>query len=100
MNDRIALITALTTNGSGSSFMWPGGRGVFSAWGTFGGGTCKLEFSPNNSTWIAADRSGDTYATFTANGVGEFTLPQGLIRATVSGGTAASISAIASKATL
>jgi hypothetical protein len=98
MNDRITLLSALTTNTSGSAFMWPGGRGVFCAWGTFGGGTCDIEFSPDGTTWINADRSGETFVTFTANGVGEFVLPQGLIRATVAGGAAASISAIAGKA--
>jgi len=71
---------------TGSAVEWPGGAGVFHASGTFSGATIKLQWSPNNSTWFDVDRSGDTYVTFTAAGLGAFELPAGYVRAVVTGG--------------
>jgi hypothetical protein len=83
-----------TANGQTTSVPWPGGRGVFSAYGTFGGGTCLLQQSPDaGTTWINVDRSGDTYVTFTANGVGGFELGDCLLRCSLSGATSPSINA-------
>lgn len=70
--------------------LWPGGEGLFSAYGTFGGTTIKLQWSPDGgTTWLDADRTGDTYVTLTANGAGVFSLPPCTIRANVSAGTPA-----------
>lgn len=83
----------LTANGTTTPAFWAGGRGSFSAWGTFGGGTAKLQQSPNNGvTWIDVDRSGDTYVTFTANGEGNFELSPCLIRVSLAGATSPSLS--------
>ena len=88
------LLTDFDTNGDGPSRNWFGGRAVVSAWGTWGGATAKLRWSPDEGvTWMDADKSGDTYVTFTDNGSGEVVLPPCKIRFTVSGGTGASISA-------
>ena len=95
--DRLSLFSAQGSNASGTGAVWQGGRGIFAAWGTFGSGTCKLQWSPDGgTTYIDADRSGDTYVTFTANGVGEFDLPRGYVRAVLSGATAPSVSAMVS----
>ncbi len=93
------LLTAQAANGSGEALAWFGGRGVFASWGTFGGGTCKLEWSPDEgTTWVAVDRTGDTYVSLTATGAGEFILPGCKIRATLSGATGATVSASAEPA--
>jgi hypothetical protein len=90
------LFAAIGANANGAAFDWPGGRGVFSAFGAFGAGTCKLQFSPDAGvTWLDVDRSGDTYVTFTANGSGGFELPPCQIRAVLTGATAPSLSATA-----
>lgn len=67
---------------TGSAADWAGGRGVFSAAGTFGGATITLQYlGPDLSTWIAAG----TDTTLTAAGGGVFDLPPGRIRALVTG---------------
>ncbi len=87
------IATAQTTNAATDAIGWAGGPGVFSAWGTWGGATAKLQWSPDGSTWLDVDRSGDTFCTLTANGGGGFTLPPCTVRANITGGTAASLSA-------
>ncbi|TWA89588.1 hypothetical protein [Bradyrhizobium stylosanthis] len=81
-----------TADGQSSAISWPGGRGVFAAFGTFGSGTIKLQASyDDGTTWIDVDRSGDTYVTFTANGAGGFELPKCQLRVSLSGSTSPSI---------
>lgn len=63
---------------------WPGGRGVFMAEATWGGGTVKLQYEGPNGTGI--DAGSDT--TLTANGGGVFELPGCRIRAHVATATA------------
>lgn len=88
------LLAAVVVSTTGAAFSWPGGRGVFSAIGTFGGGTCKLQWSPDSGvTWLDVDRSGDTFVTFTAAGSGGFELPQCSVRAVLSGATTPALSA-------
>lgn len=95
---KIALFTAQAADGSSASTIeWPGGEGVFAASGTFGSGTCKLQWSADYpsaaATWLDVDRSGDTFVTFTANGSGAFDLPHCWIRANLAGSTAPSLNA-------
>ena len=76
----------LLTNGAvdSESFLWPGGKGVFSAVATFGGGSVGLEYiGPDGATWIAA-----AGGSLTANGGFVFELPPCQIRATVDTATA------------
>lgn len=90
------LLAAVAADTTGAAVSWLGGRGVFSAAGTFGGGTCKLQWQPDGgTTWIDVDRSGDTFVTFTANGAGGFELPACQIRAVLSGSTAPTLTAAA-----
>lgn len=82
----------LVAAGNSAALAWPGGRGVFTAWGTFGGGTLKLQQSPDDgTTWIDVDRSGDTFVTFTVNGEGGFELGECTLRVSLSGGAGHSI---------
>ena len=83
-----------TTNGNTAQIYWAGGRGTFSAVGTFGAGTCKLQWSPDDgTTWIDVDKSGDTFCTFTSNGGGGFELAQCHLRCALAGATSPSIAA-------
>lgn len=89
-SSRIDLLS--NASATGSAIIWPGGRGMFTAAGTFGGTTVKLQFlGPDGSTWIDAG----TYTTLTASGGGIFDLPQGQVRANITGGTPSGIYAIA-----
>lgn len=75
------LVNAAATS---ASLQWPGGQGVFSAVGTFGGATLSLQFmGPDGSTWIDAGVG----TTLTAAGAGIFFLPPSPIRCTVTGGS-------------
>lgn len=69
---------------TGSPKLWPGGRGTFKVVGTFGGASVALQvLGPDGSTW--QDVGADT--TKTSAGLGNFDLPPGTIRASVTGGT-------------
>lgn len=83
----LPLLDNVTGGGiSGSSHIWPGGEGIFSAAGTFGGGTVRLQFlGPNESTWIDAGSS----AFISVAGGCVFSLAPGLIRATIAGSSSA-----------
>lgn len=89
-SSRVDLLT--NASATGNAVIWPGGRGTFLATGTFSGATVKLQvLGPDNTTWIDAG----TYTTLTAAGAGNFDLPQGQIRAAVTGGPPSGINAIA-----
>lgn len=79
---KLNLLTKASATGDGH--MWPGGTGLFTAAGTFGGATVKLQYlGPDGATWLDAGYD----ATLTAAGGALFDLPQVQIRAAVSGGT-------------
>lgn len=69
---------------TGSAAAWQGGRGLFTAEATWGGGTVKLQFKTlNSTTWVDADG-----ISLTADGSKVFELPRGEIRANVATATA------------
>lgn len=76
---RVDLLSNATATGNG--IVWPGGRGMFAADGTFNSATVKLQFLGPAGNWIDAG----TYTTLTAAGGGIFDLPQGQIRAAITG---------------
>jgi hypothetical protein len=87
---RVDLLS--NASATGSDVTWPGGRGSFIVAGTFGGATVKLQLlGPDGSTYIDAG----SYTTLTAAGIGNFDLPQGKIRANVSGGSPSGLYAVA-----
>lgn len=74
----------LIVNGSATSTAqrWPGGKGLFSAVGTFAGATVALQYLlPDGATWYTP-----ASASMTAAGGLVFELPQVNIRAYVTGG--------------
>lgn len=79
---------------SGTPQTWPGGQGVFTVTGTFGGATVKLQFlGPDGSTYFDAGQ----YTTVTAAGGGCFILPPGQIQAVTVGGSPSGIFATAAR---
>lgn len=69
---------------TGAAVTWPGGKGVFTVVGSFSAGTVSLQFlGPDGTTWIDVGTS----TTVTAAACAAFELPQGQLRASVSGGT-------------
>ena len=84
----------LLTNASatGSWVAWPGGRGVFSVDGTFGGASVYLNYrSPDGTSGlrvqVLAQDGKLTAVALTAEGGYLADLPPGQVRAEVSGGT-------------
>lgn len=77
---RVDLLTNATATGADA--IWPGGRGLFAADGTFSGATVTLQFLGPAGNWLPAG----SFTTLTAAGGGVFDLPQGRIRAAITGG--------------
>lgn len=68
---------------TGTAYEWGGGRGIFCATATWGGGSVTLQYlGPDESTWLTAATA------LTANGLIAFELPPGRIRAAVATATA------------
>lgn len=77
--------------GNGAAKFWPGGKGIFTAVATFGGGSVKLQVKAlDGSTGTFVDV---TSASLSAAGMVAFELPPGEIRAV--GATASAIYAYA-----
>jgi len=79
ISTRLDLITNAAV--TGGSYEWPGGKGVFFAEGTWSSATVSLEMQTPQETWINVGTATD----LTANSVASFELPQGRIRAAVTG---------------
>ena len=78
-------MATLLSNASATSAgtTWSGGRGVFVAVATWGGGNVALQYlGPNGTTWITVGSA------LTADGLFAFELPPGQIRAAVTTATA------------
>lgn len=78
---RVTLVE--NASATGSAKQWPGGKGVFMAEATFGGGTVKLQTQTPNGTWIDVDG-----ASVTAAGMKVFDLGPCQIRANIATATA------------
>jgi hypothetical protein len=92
MSGAVTLLSNASATGAGVT--WPGGTGVFTVAGTIGGATVALEvLGPDGATWLNAGSDG----TLTAAGMCAFDLPQGQIRASVTGGTPSGVYARATE---
>lgn len=69
--------------GNGSAVNWPGGKGAFVAEATWGGGSAKLQFQTDQSTWIDYPSG-----SLSANGLILFELPAGPVRVVIATATA------------
>ena len=75
--------------GNGTAAIWPGGKGIFMAEATWGGGSAKLQMQTPNGTWIDVDG-----VSLTANGTKAIDIPAGQIRAVTATASAAYVYAI------
>jgi len=83
MADAGAIIV-LSADGQTAAYTWPGGLGLFTAYGTFGSGTAKLQYSVDDgTTYIDAGADSE----FTSDDGIVFELPNCLARADLSGYT-------------
>lgn len=97
----------LLSNGSAtsSSKLWPGGRGVLSIVGTFGGATATMQYmGPDGATWLDVktmdpSSGAQTTVSLTANGSIGFLLPPTQIRAVLTGGAPSAMYAAAHRVT-
>lgn len=48
----MAQITPITATGASASSAWAGGKGNFSLTGNFGGGSARVEYSFDETTWV------------------------------------------------
>lgn len=77
-------MATLSADGNSATVNWGGGDGTFMAYGTFGGGTARLQFSPDSgTTWLNVG----TDVTMTSDGIANFYVPSGLLRANLDGAT-------------
>jgi hypothetical protein len=76
-------------DGNSAAFQWHGGTGLYWVRGTFGGGTCTLQFSVDGINFISVGSEGE----LTAAGGVSFWLPPCSIRANLAGSTAPDLSA-------
>lgn len=86
----ITLLTARATNGTDGAQAWLGGEGLLSVYGTWGGASVQIAYSPDAGvTYIDAD--GGLFDTADAMRLMKF--PAGNVRATIAGITTTSLSA-------
>jgi len=88
------VITADGNYPSNEGFVFSGGTGVLEVFGTFGGGTAKLQMRGiDSATWLDL---GSTL-TLTANTVVGFVAPNRRLRLNVAGSTGASLRSVVSR---
>lgn len=76
---------------TGSSTRWPGGRAILAVSGTFGTNVLKLEIpDPSGSGWLALPDVSGTAISMSAAGAKLVDLPEGPIRASLTGGAGSS----------
>ena len=92
--DTASIELIKSASATGAAFLWPGGDGVFSCTGTWGGATCALHFMGAGGNYFAAG----PYTTLTADGGGAFTLPRGMIKAVITNAGSTTLTAQASQA--
>lgn len=84
-NLSVTLLTAAAATGDGEPVS--AGYWNWSVWGTFGGATAQLQWSPDSAAWIDVDG-----ATATANGgVSDIPIAAGALRVTITGGSSISL---------
>lgn len=83
----VELLNNAAATGTGQS--WPGGRGLFVALATFGGGSVGLQFlGPDGVTWLPCQSVAGADVSLTAAGSTLFEQPPGSLRAVVATATA------------
>lgn len=87
------LFNAVSATGNGGPVSWPGGRGVMSGSGTFGGTTLTLEFRAVDGSWVPVSTPAGVAASMTGPGQVPFEAPAGNLRGVLTSGTPSGLSA-------
>lgn len=88
-NQVLTLFNSQATDGNSGAKEFFGGSATFAVAGTFGGGTCKLQYSLDlGNNWIDIPNT-----SFTSNSAINFRCSRGLLRAVLSGAVSPSLSA-------
>lgn len=84
---------AFTANSGNTGILpWQGGEGSVWVYGTWGGGTIKIQWSPDNINWFdATSDTGGSVPTFTANFALTLSFAPGYLRGVLSGATSPSL---------
>ncbi len=80
----MALSLLNNASATGAPVRWPGGRGEFSAAGTFGGAAVSLQAQLPDGTYADVG----TYTTLVSAGRGGFEIGPAMVRCAISGGGA------------
>jgi len=84
------LLDGATANGNGTPIRWRGGKGRFWLLGTMGGASAKIQWSLDDDqtgSWFDAKADGTAQSLSAAGNVETTELPNGWLRAVVSGAT-------------
>ena len=84
-----AITLGANASAAGNWMTWIGGKGIFSAEGTFNLGSVALEFMSLNGTAIPVTDTWGSLTKLSAQGDMHFELPPGQIRMNVSGSPSA-----------
>lgn len=85
---------ALSADGNGTAFSFKGGLLVMGAFGTFGGGSAKVQWSPDDptgATWTDLGPQNGVATALTTAGTVAVNLPPGRYRFALAGSTAPSL---------
>jgi hypothetical protein len=89
MARRARLDLILNDVGASVAQQWQGGSGVFTAEGTFGGGSVALQMLTANGTWVPVNVEGtNTPISLTVAGMANFKAPATQLRAVPTTATA------------
>lgn len=88
INKQLVLASNAGPGNGNGAFTWLGGKGMFTAEATFGGGSVTLQTQTANGTWITAMTPFGTAVTLTAAGMSYFELAPGQIRISITTSTA------------
>jgi hypothetical protein len=82
----------LVADGNSVAFVSRGGNNILAAWGTFGGGTVKLQWNSDGAgTWIDYTPQNGVALTLLANGTLAFRLMPGQFRVALTGSAGPSV---------
>lgn len=93
----IALLANVSAAGAGAGVNWNGGRGAFTAVGTFGGTAATLEIQSVTGAWVPVTSAAGTPVSLSAAGYVIFEAPPGTLRAVLTGGAPVNVYANADR---
>lgn len=87
------LFNVVSATGAGGPASWPGGRGILTGSGTFGGTTLTLEFRSIDGNWVPVSTPAGVAVAMTSPGQAPFDAPAGNLRGVLTSGVPVALSA-------